>query len=378
MSEPRVAVWVQRFPDRRYLMLQWVDPDTGARKSKSARTDEPEEAETARADLEYELNHGQYQEASRMTWERFRELFEAEHLPGLRPKTRRAYQNVLNSFERVCRPSRLKKISERTISVFVSGLRQMKVRGRVGMQPSSIHVRLRFLHGALSWAVDQKLIPFCPKFPFVKVPKKKPQPVATESFERLLSKAPDMNMRTFLLSGWLAGLRLEEAFRLEWEPTDQAPYLDFLANRIILPAGFVKAVEDQWVPLDPKLRQVLQELPRLGPRVFRFVDERGKTGQLITVDAVSNRIVRLARQAGVKLTMRTLRRGFGCRYAGHVPAQVLQRLMRHSNITITMDYYANVDDAVEEAVLGPQRNSSRNTSRPSELVQESAVDVSPS
>jgi integrase len=359
-------------------MLQWVDPDTGARKSKSARTDEPEEAETARADLEYELNHGQYQEASRMTWERFRELFEAEHLPGLRPKTRRAYQNVLNSFERVCRPNRLKKISERTISVFVSGLRQMKVRGRVGMQPSSIHVRLRFLHGALSWAVDQKLIPFCPKFPLVKVPKKKPQPVATESFERLLSKAPDENMRTYLLCGWLAGLRLEEAFRLEWEPTDQAPYLDFLANRIILPAGFVKAVEDQWVPLDPKLRQVLQELPRLGPRVFRFVDERGKTGQSVSVDAVSHRIVRLARQAGVKLTMRTLRRGFGCRYAGHVPAQVLQRLMRHSNITITMDYYANVDDAVEEAVLGPQRNSSRNTSHPSELVQKSAVAVSPS
>jgi hypothetical protein len=53
--------------------------------------------------------------------------------------------------------------------------------------------------------------------------------------------------------------------------------------------------------------------------------------------------------------------GFGCRYAGKVPAQVLQKLMRHSNISITMDSYANVDDAVEEAVLGPQRNSSRNT-----------------
>jgi integrase len=108
------------------------------------------------------------------------------------------------------------------------------------------------------------------------------------------------------------------------------------------------------------------------------VDERGKTDQPITVDAVSHRIVRLARQAGVKLTMRTLRRWFGCRYAGHVPAQVLQRLMRHSNIAITMDYYANVDAAVEEAVLGNQRNSSRNTSRPIELAQELAVAVSPS
>jgi len=185
-------------------------------------------------------------------------------------------------------------------------------------------------------------------------------------------------MRTFLLCGWLAGLRLEEAFQLEWEPTDLAPYLDFLADRIILPAAFVKAVEDQWVPLDPKLREALEKLPRSGGKVFRFVDKRAKNNQSISVDAVSHRIIRLARQAGVKLTMRTLRRGFGCRYAGRVPAQVLQRLMRHSNIAITMDYYANVDAAVEEAVLGSQRNSSRNTSHKSELGQKSAVAVSPS
>jgi integrase len=75
---------------------------------------------------------------------------------------------------------------------------------------------------------------------------------------------------------------------------------------------------------------------------------------------MSQRIIKLARKAGVKLSMHALRRGFGCRYAGRVPAQVLQKLMRHSNISITMDYYANVDQAAMEAVLGPQRNSSRN------------------
>jgi integrase len=59
--------------------------------------------------------------------------------------------------------------------------------------------------------------------------------------------------------------------------------------------------------------------------------------------------------------MHSLRKGFGCRYAGKVPAQVLQRLMRHANIALTMTYYANVDDAVMAAVLGGERNSSRNT-----------------
>jgi integrase len=69
----------------------------------------------------------------------------------------------------------------------------------------------------------------------------------------------------------------------------------------------------------------------------------------------------MAKRAGVKLSMRSLRRGFGSRYAGKVPAQILQKLMRHSNITLTMTYYANVDDAVMDAVLGDKRNASRNS-----------------
>ena len=38
--------------------------------------------------------------------------------------------------------------------------------------------------------------------------------------------------------------------------------------------------------------------------------------------------------------------------------------MRHANIKTTLDYYANIDAAVEEAVLGAQRNSLSNTPIP--------------
>jgi hypothetical protein len=55
---------------------------------------------------------------------------------------------------------------------------------------------------------------------------------------------------------------------------------------------------------------------------------------------------------------------------------VLQRLMRHSNIKTTMDYYANVDQAVEEAILGPQRNNSRNSAAMPETDLEPADSVS--
>ena len=51
--------------------------------------------------------------------------------------------------------------------------------------------------------------------------------------------------------------------------------------------------------------------------------------------------------------MHRLRKGYGCRAAsqlGNGNAPILHRLMRHSSMQITMDYYANVDDVLQEAV----------------------------
>jgi integrase len=349
MNDRRIKVWIQNFKDRSTLMLQWLDPDTGRRKSKSAGTDNPERAEQARADLEYELNHGHYKEASRMTWQRFREVFEAERLPGARPSTIRHFRETLDVYERICNPANLRSITTRSLSMFAARLREMPGRrkGNTGMMASSIYVRLQYLRSILAWAVEQKMIPEVPEFPTIKVPQKDPQPVPAESFEKLLAKAGDAEMRAFLLCGWLGGLRLTEAMQLERESTDKMPYLDLLHNRIVIPAEFAKAVRDQWVPLDPDLREALEALPGHGIKVFAFHD---RSGRPIGPTGVGNRIVKLARLAGVKITMKTLRRGFGCYHAARQPAQVLQKLMRHANIATTMAYYANVDDAVEAAV----------------------------
>jgi integrase len=363
MPGDRVTVYVLRPKDRATMQLQWVDPDTGKRKSRSAKTTDEKAAEQARAGLEYELNNGRYQEASRMTWERFRESFEEEYAAQRRADTRRNYRVAFDLFESVCAPKALRSVTERTLSAFAAGLLRGKGRGckADGRMASTVRVRLQFLRTALRWAAEQKLIPEVPKFPSVKVPRKKPQPVPAESFERLLAKAPDPQTRAFLLCGWLAGLRLKEAFELRWEEAELAPYLDLSRDRVVFPAEFVKAVEDQWVPLDPDLRKALLALPRRGAKVFHFPKERGE-GEA-DANAVAHRIAHIARAARVRLTMKSLRRGFGCRYAARVPAQVLQKLMRHSNIAITMAYYANVDDAVMEAVLGPRPNKLPNTAR---------------
>jgi hypothetical protein len=50
---------------------------------------------------------------------------------------------------------------------------------------------------------------------------------------------------------------------------------------------------------------------------------------------------------------------------------VLQKLMRHSNIHVTMEYYVNTDDAAEQAIAG-RESSLRNVSRNSADSADSA------
>jgi integrase len=205
-------------------MLQWLDPDTGRRKSKSAKTADPEKAEEDRCDLESDLNNGRYAEASRMSWAGFRELFEAEYLPNARPRTRAEFRHTLDSFERLCNPQTLKTINERKVSAFAAALWKEpgRKKGNTGMMASTVKIRLQVLHTVLTWAAKQKLIKSCPEFPKIKVPKKRPQPVPAESVEKLLAKA-DATTRVFLQCGWLAGMRLAEAYALEREQAEQGP-----------------------------------------------------------------------------------------------------------------------------------------------------------
>jgi hypothetical protein len=71
--------------------------------------------------LEYELNHGQYQEASKLDGSRFRELFEAEYAASLRASSLEKLAVVLDVFEQIIHPTKLRTITERTRSLFVKG-----------------------------------------------------------------------------------------------------------------------------------------------------------------------------------------------------------------------------------------------------------------
>jgi integrase len=271
MSEQRVVVWVQEFYDRDILQLQWNDPETGRRRTKSTGTADPKAAERMRADHEADLNAGRYQEPGKLEWEEFRKMFEEEYAALRRHSSQEKFKSVFDVFEQTMNPGKLSAITERTISVFVRKLTERKgATGKIGLAKITIRNYLIALRTALSWAGDQKLIQAVPKFPYIKVTKKKPQPVPAEAFEKLLEKAPDQHFRAFLLCGWYCGLRLSEARHLRWKESDRFPWIDFPGNRIVLPGVFAKSDEDQWMPLHPVLREALDSLERASDCVFQF------------------------------------------------------------------------------------------------------------
>jgi hypothetical protein len=236
MADKRITVYVLQQGDRPFLKLEYVDPDTGCRRSKSAKTADPKDAEKARADWEYELNHGLHQEPSKMPWERFREIYEEEKLAGVREATRKKAGYVFDKFEELAHPRALGKITERTLSRYSVQLREN------GFKAATIQGHLAYLRAALRWAADQKFIQVAPKVTMPKVPKKTTvRKIVTEEFERLLAVSPDDAWTAFLQTAWYTGMRRNEMLDLTWDGARGTPWVDFGAAKIRIPPSTTRA-----------------------------------------------------------------------------------------------------------------------------------------
>ena len=337
----RVTVWLLKPKDRPTFMLQWIDPDSGDRKSRSARTTKRREAEQRRTDLEYEINNGMHQKPSTLTWGRFMEVYDDEQIAGFKPSSQVKATSVFKTFSRLVSPLKLADVNERRLSRFV------KLRRESAVSVHTIKGDMSYLHAALRWAKDQKLIDAVPVFPRIKAPKKrsKGRPVTTEEFERMLDKCPDQDWRDYLTGLWLSGLRLTESLDLWWDRQDKQ-HLDFSGRHpmIVIPAETEKGGRDRRIPLTPDFCELLEALPGF---------QSGKVfGVACTWKTIGERITAIGKAAGVKVSENAgkvkfasahdLRRSFGTRWAKVLMPAELMVLMRHENINTTMKFYVDL------------------------------------
>jgi integrase len=331
----RIIVWKIKLYDRPNYRLEWIDPATEKRLTRSTKTSDEGAAEHARRDHEAALNEGRFQRESRMPWKSFRAAYEREKLAELRAGTQERARAVFNSFEKLAAPRTLGKITSRTMSHYATALREK------GFRAPTVHGHLSYLRAALRWGVGQKFMAEAPTFVMPELPRKKfIRKIVAEQFERLYDKAEGL-WKPFVATAWYTGMRRNELLDLTWDSRAK-PWVDFTAKRIYLPAAYTKSDEDQIIPLHPSLAEILEALPNKAGHIFHIAS---------TPQETSRKFGRLARSCGLSITLHDIRRSFGSRYAAVVPAPVLQRLMRHSSIETTLKFYVDVKDQLDAAIL---------------------------
>lgn len=343
MAQKRKGVWKFKRKDRAYWYIRFFD-QSGQLRTESTDTEDEQVAEAKRQDKESDLNNGRYRAPDGLGWGDFREAYETEALPSLAENSRTKRIQILNQFEEAIGPKHMKDLTHRAISRYTAK-RQADKRA-----PTTVKADLAHLRSAFRWAKDQGMLSELPKFPAVKIPKGSNKVrlrvagrITLEEFERLLMKAPSPSWKLILALAWYCGMRRAEAVNVCGEHIRLDDHvIEIPANK----AGDEAATVFITAELDRVLRK-------------RWPDGKIPRGRLVTPDEfpgdirqVSKRFAVIARKAAVKgtgkdgfCTLHDLRRSFGSRWAAKVPAQVLQRMMRHSHIATTLDYYADVDQA---------------------------------
>lgn len=358
----RITVYVVDY-GRKYLILQWIDPTTGKRRSKSSGCVKRRDAERAAGELEKQLNSTIPKGDGSLPWDAFVDLFHAKHLAGLDDSSQSRSLSVLSVFQQVMNPTHVGAVTTAVLSEYAERLRQPSVSelrqgNRQQRAESTIATHFGVLRTALRWADAEGHLSGVPKFPRVSralLNRSKGRPLATEEFVRMLQATKSVvgaevarDWRWSLRGLWLSGLRLGEAIELSWDRTfalwvelDAGPY-----PLLGISAEYEKGRQDRLLPLTPDFASWLLRTPtqqRHGP-VFRFTKRRH--ADVLRLDHVSKVIQQIGRASGVRVANKKfasahdLRRSFGLRWAHKVMPAQLQQLMRHADISTTMTYYA--------------------------------------
>jgi integrase len=365
-----IQVTVLRYPDRKNLVLAYVDPVSGKRKTKSAGTGNEQAAWKAAAKWEAELANGAGVAPSKLTWADFRRIVREEKLSEHPPATVASYESSLNRLERVLNPDKLAGVTTAAINRYVTHSREN------GMKATNLASVLRSVGACFRWAERRGYMRKAPKIDLPRLPKGfkgKHRPPVAEEYERMLAAVPkvrpdDATAWERLLTGlWLSGLRRGEILALSWER--EAPFaVDLRGKRPVfrIAAEAQKSRRAEVCPMAPDFAQWLlatfPEGERRG-RVFRL--PAAQTGRQISEGLVGKIVGEIARKAGVlvdevektakingQLVTRKIpayasahdfRRAFCTRWAKRVTPAVLAKLARHASVAVTMQYYVGLD-----------------------------------
>ena len=380
-EETKITVFKRK--GRKFYEAQWVDPVTELKQTRSTRCRKKRDADRAAGKIAEQLEAGTLKTNHRITWEDFRQRYEAEKLATQSENARLKNYTTFNLIERLINPKQLNALDEAQISRFQSTLRGMN------RTEATLHGHLANLKAALRWARKMKLLRDVPEIDMPKAGKSGGRPITTEEFERklvavervLYPRANSTNTEVvdswkhLLIGLWWSGLRLGEALKLHWKD-DKELCVDFDGK---LPMFRInsqtdKARKERIITMAPEFSEFLKQTPEDAREGFVFnPQQRRSVGMRMRLDSVSSLISKMGKASGIKVSEKTngklkfasahdLRRAFGFRWSTRVMPPTLMEMMRHEKIETTMTYYVgrNAQAAAQEA-WNAVANTSTNT-----------------
>ena len=380
--------------NRGRYVLRWVD-SSGKTKQRTldldARSSNRTKAYKLAADLESELrgdtspnllipqserdrvqggNMPSTQDALTGEWESYKQYVIETHLSALSSNYKKSMLPIVNSYYKFASPANVKDVTPSRIRRWLASLRERD------LSPSSIRSYWRNLSAFLRIAVEDGIIESVPRIRTPKVSTKmKGRPLVGEELDRLMTavenKRPDDQWSDWkwLINGlWYSGLRISEAYKITWHESDF--YIDMSKSHpVYVIQGDQKNGQHERLPIVPDFAEMLFEI-RSSERhgnVFSFPGKT-KSGQL-SLEQTKKVLRVLGKDAKIKTskskmaTAHDFRRSFGTRWALKVMPQILQKLMRHSDIKTTLTFYAHLDaDLILESLLG-DRNEENDRSK---------------
>ncbi|MSR31275.1 MAG: site-specific integrase [Gemmataceae bacterium] len=358
MRNGRPKIKLTRRPGSRNFVLRFENPVTGNEEQRSTGTSNKKEAQRIAGELRSELADGRYHRDSGVSWEEFRDRYEAEHLSSLADMTLKKYDTVLDLVEEVLKPKRVSELTADRISSFVAKIRNGE------RTESTIAGYLRHLRAALNWAANVGILLQAPKInkpQRAKVSNKaKGRAPTSEEFQKILETVPAIvgekrapSWRHLIEGLWWSGLRLGEALELSWDRDDKLrPVLTQEHPLFQIPAELEKGHRDRLITLAPEFAELLLKTPAAERSGFVFNPRPEREGnRRLTIIQVTRIISRIGRNAAilVRTDVKTgkkkyasahdFRRAFGDRWALRVMPAVLMVMMRHESIGTTMQFY---------------------------------------
>jgi integrase len=281
-----------------------------------------------------------------VTWDRLTLVgFQKEILEMVEGKiggrTHLLYTHSVREFIRIVGNRPLKSVNPYHIERFMA--RRLKEVSAV-----RVNIEFRSLKALFTRAVLFKMIDENPMegLKQVRIPQRCPVFLSAAEFQKLIAAIDDPQFRSIVILAVCTAMRVGELASLRWENVDLERGVVHLINRDDFR---LKSLRPRDIPINERVRAVLQALPRTSEFLFT-----GKYGNPFKPHTISHRFKRYARRAGLpqEVHFHTLRHtGASWLIQSNVPVSYVREILGHSSIMTTMLYSHSTADHLRESLL---------------------------